>query len=88
MSFVGPRPERPVFVQSLAQTIPHYEMRHRLKPGLTGWAQINYPSGASDEDARAKLAYDLYYVKNQGIFLDLVILFQTAGIVLWPEGVR
>jgi exopolysaccharide biosynthesis polyprenyl glycosylphosphotransferase len=88
MSFVGPRPERPVFVQSLAEKIPHYDMRHSLKPGITGWAQINYPYGASDEDAKAKLAYDLYYIKNWSIFLDLVILFQTASVVLWPQGVR
>jgi sugar transferase (PEP-CTERM system associated) len=88
MSFVGPRPERPVFVESLAQKIPHYDVRHRIKPGITGWAQINYPYGASDEDAKAKLAYDLYYAKNWGIFLDSIILFQTARVVLWPEGVR
>jgi sugar transferase (PEP-CTERM system associated) len=88
MSFVGPRPERPVFVDALAQKIPHYDVRHRIKPGITGWAQINYPYGASDEDAKAKLAYDLYYAKNWGVFLDLVILFQTASVVLWPSGVR
>jgi len=88
MSFVGPRPERPVFVAALAEKIPHYDVRHRIKPGITGWAQINYPYGASDEDAKAKLAYDLYYAKNWGIFLDSVILFQTARVVLWPEGVR
>jgi len=88
MSFVGPRPERPVFVRSLGQKIPHYDMRHRIKPGITGWAQINYPYGASDEDAKAKLSYDLYYAKNWGLFLDSVILFQTASVVLWPAGVR
>jgi len=88
MSFVGPRPERPVFVKSLAEKIPHYDVRHRIKPGITGWAQINYPYGASDEDAKAKLAYDLYYAKNWGLFLDSVILFQTANVVLWPAGVR
>ncbi len=88
MSFVGPRPERPVFVAALAEKIPHYDVRHRIKPGITGWAQINYPYGASDEDAKAKLSYDLYYAKNWGIFLDAVILFQTARVVLWPEGVR
>jgi len=88
MSFVGPRPERPVFVGALAQKIPHYDVRHRIKPGITGWAQINYPYGASDEDAKAKLAYDLYYAKNWGIFLDSVILCQTARVVIWPEGVR
>jgi lipopolysaccharide/colanic/teichoic acid biosynthesis glycosyltransferase len=84
MSFVGPRPERPVFVDILSQTIPHYGVRHRIKPGITGWAQINYPYGASEDDAKAKLAYDLYYAKNQSLFLDLVILFQTASVVLWP----
>jgi sugar transferase (PEP-CTERM system associated) len=88
MSFVGPRPERPVFVNSLAQKIPYYDVRHRVKPGITGWAQINYPYGASDEDAKAKLAFDLYYVKNWNLFLDAVILFQTARVVLWREGAR
>jgi sugar transferase (PEP-CTERM system associated) len=88
MSCVGPRPERPAFVQDLARKIPHYDVRHRIKPGITGWAQINYPYGASDEDARAKLAYDLYYAKNWSLFLDIVILVQTARVVFWPEGVR
>jgi len=88
MSFVGPRPERPVFVDNLKQKIPYYDVRHRVKPGITGWAQINYPYGASDEDAKAKLAYDLYYVKNSNLFLDAVVLFQTARVVLWQEGAR
>ncbi|MGZ5165628.1 MAG: TIGR03013 family XrtA/PEP-CTERM system glycosyltransferase [Burkholderiales bacterium] len=88
MSFVGPRPERPVFVENLTQRIPYYDVRHRVKPGITGWAQINYPYGASDEDAKAKLSYDLYYVKNWNLFLDAVILFQTARVVLWQEGAR
>lgn len=88
MSFVGPRPERPQFVEMLEAKIPYYDVRHRVKPGLTGWAQINYPYGASDEDARSKLAYDLYYVKNWSIFLDAVILFQTARVVIWREGAR
>ena len=88
MSFVGPRPERAVFVENLKQKIPYYDVRHRVKPGITGWAQINYPYGASDEDARAKLAYDLYYVKNGNLFLDAVVLFQTARVVLWQEGAR
>lgn len=88
MSFVGPRPERPAFVEELKRKIPYYDVRHRVKPGLTGWAQINYPYGASDEDAKAKLAYDLYYVKNWNLFLDAVILFQTARVVLWREGAR
>lgn len=88
MSFVGPRPERPAFVEDLKGKIPYYDVRHRVKPGLTGWAQINYPYGASDEDARAKLSYDLYYVKNWNLFLDAVILFQTARVVMWREGSR
>ncbi len=88
MSFVGPRPERPVFVRSLTEKIPYYDVRHRVKPGITGWAQINYPYGASDEDAKAKLTFDLYYVKNWNLFLDAVILFQTARVVLWREGAR
>jgi sugar transferase (PEP-CTERM system associated) len=88
MSFIGPRPERPFFVETLSQEIPYYGERHRVKPGISGWAQINYPYGASVEDARQKLTYDLYYVKNHSLFLDLVILLQTARVVLWPEGVR
>lgn len=88
MSFVGPRPERPVFVEDFAQHIPFYTERHCVKPGITGWAQINYPYGASFEDARKKLAYDLYYVKNQGLFLDLVIVIQTLRVILWADGAR
>lgn len=88
MSFVGPRPERPVFVEQLATEIPFYLERHRVKPGITGWAQINYPYGASVEDARHKLQYDLYYIKNYSIFLDLLVLVQTLRVVLWPEGAR
>ncbi len=88
MSFIGPRPERPFFVESLMKEIPYYNERHRVKPGISGWAQINYPYGASIEDAREKLTYDLYYVKNRSLFLDLVILLPTARVVLWPEGVR
>lgn len=88
MSFVGPRPERPEFVTDLEQQIPYYAERHMVKPGLTGWAQINYPYGASIEDARSKLEYDLYYAKNYTPFLDLLILVQTLRVVLWPEGVR
>jgi sugar transferase (PEP-CTERM system associated) len=88
MSFVGPRPERPEFVESLEQNCPHYADRHRVKPGLTGWAQIRYPYGASEEDAFRKLQYDLYYVKNRSLYLDLVILLQTAEIVLWGHGAR
>jgi sugar transferase (PEP-CTERM system associated) len=88
MSFVGPRPERPVFVSELAEQIPLYNERHMVKAGLTGWAQVNYPYGASVEDARSKLSYDLYYVKNFSILFDLVILLQTLREVLWPSGVR
>jgi len=88
MSFVGPRPERPVFVAELARQIPLYNERHTVKAGLTGWAQINYPYGASVDDARSKLSYDLYYVKNFSVLFDLVILLQTLRVVLWPSGVR
>lgn len=88
MSFIGPRPERPFFVADLSETIPFYGERHRVKPGITGWAQINYPYGASVEDARRKLAYDLYYVKNDSLFLDVLILAQTLRVVLWSEGAR
>ena len=88
MSFVGPRPERPYFVQELTQKIPHYGVRHTVKPGITGWAQVRYPYGANEEDAMHKLQYDLYYVKNHSLFLDLMILFQTAQVVLWGNGVR
>lgn len=88
MSFVGPRPERPEFVADLEAQIPYYAERHMVKPGLTGWAQVNYPYGASVEDARAKLEYDLYYAKNYTPFLDIVILLQTLRVVLWPEGAR
>lgn len=88
MSFVGPRPERPSFVEELTRELPYYAERHMVKPGLTGWAQINYPYGASVEDARVKLEYDLYYAKNYSPFLDLLILLQTVRVVLWPEGAR
>lgn len=88
MSFVGPRPERPFFVRDLAAQIPFYDERHVVKPGITGWAQLNYPYGASVEDARHKLEYDLYYVKNYSMFLDLLILIQTVRVVLWRDGVR
>jgi len=88
MSFVGPRPERPEFVADLEQQLPYYAERHMVKPGITGWAQINYPYGASIEDARHKLEYDLYYAKNYTPFLDLLILLQTLRVVLWNEGAR
>ncbi|MGB3723303.1 MAG: TIGR03013 family XrtA/PEP-CTERM system glycosyltransferase [Pacificimonas sp.] len=88
MSFVGPRPERPVFVEELAREIPFYNERHVVKPGITGWAQLNYPYGASVDDARHKLEYDLYYIKNYTLFLDIVTLIQTVRVVVWQDGVR
>ncbi|MDP8994299.1 MAG: TIGR03013 family PEP-CTERM/XrtA system glycosyltransferase [Pseudomonadota bacterium] len=88
MSFVGPRPERPQFVADLEARLPYYAERHMVKPGITGWAQINYPYGASIEDARQKLEYDLYYAKNYSPLLDLLILLQTIRVIIWPEGAR
>ncbi|MEZ5306339.1 MAG: TIGR03013 family PEP-CTERM/XrtA system glycosyltransferase [Pyrinomonadaceae bacterium] len=88
MSFVGPRPERPHFVAQLAREIPFYEHRHLVAPGLTGWAQVKYPYGASVEDARQKLQYDLYYIKNQTLALELLIVFDTIKIVLFGRGGR
>ena len=88
MSFVGPRPERPQFVANLERELPFYAERHMVKPGITGWAQINYPYGASLEDARHKLEYDLYYAKNYTPFLDVLILLQTVRVLLWPDGAR
>jgi len=86
MSFVGPRPERPEFVVQLTEEIPYYNERHRVKPGLSGWAQIRYPYGASIEDGLEKLQYDLYYVKNYNILLDILVLLQTAEVVLLGRG--
>ncbi len=88
MNFVGPRPERPHFVQQLAEEIPFYEQRHLVPPGLTGWAQLKYPYGASVEDARQKLQYDLYYIKNQSLMLDAVIMFETVKTILFGRGAR
>ncbi|HHJ81090.1 MAG TPA: sugar transferase, partial [Candidatus Tenderia electrophaga] len=88
MSFIGPRPERPEFVELLAEKIPYYAERHRVKPGITGWAQVRYPYGASDDDAREKLQYDLYYVKNYSLFLDCLIMFQTVEVVIFGAGAR
>ncbi len=88
MSFVGPRPERPEFVVALSEKIPYYGERHRVKPGITGWAQICYPYGASEKDSLEKLQYDLYYVKNQSLFLDFLILLQTAEVILFGRGAR
>jgi sugar transferase (PEP-CTERM system associated) len=88
MSFVGPRPERPQFVADLEIKLKYYAERHMVKPGITGWAQVNYPYGASLDDARHKLEYDLYYAKNYTPFLDVLILLQTIRVVLWPDGAR
>ena len=88
MSLVGPRPERPYFVERLTQDIPYYALRHGIKPGLTGWAQVRYHYGASIKDAEQKLQYDLYYVKNHSWFLDLIILFETVGVVLTGKGAQ
>ncbi len=88
MSFVGPRPERPVFVERLKKRLPYYGERHTVKPGITGWAQINYPYGASEEDALKKLEYDLFYVKNFSILMDLYIVLKTVQIVLFGKGAR
>ncbi|MBH0113035.1 TIGR03013 family PEP-CTERM/XrtA system glycosyltransferase [Novosphingobium sp. YJ-S2-02] len=88
MSFVGPRPERPEFVTDLEHHLPFYAERHMVKPGITGWAQINYPYGASVEDSRNKLEYDLYYAKNYTPFLDLLIILQTLRVILWNDGAR
>lgn len=88
MSFVGPRPERPEFVSTYDNTIPHYRLRHTVKPGITGWAQICYPYGETEKDTRHKLQYDLYYIKNYGIFFDLTIVVQTIQVVLFGQGAR
>lgn len=88
MSFVGPRPERPEFIKNLAERIPYYEERHRVKPGLTGWAQICYSYGDTEKDAIEKLQYDLYYVKNYSVLLDLLILLQTAEVVMLGKGAQ
>lgn len=88
MSIVGPRPERPEFVERLARTIPYYHERHVVKPGITGWAQLSYPYGSSDDDALAKLQYDLYYIKHKGLIFDLIVMLQTAEVVLWGKGAR
>jgi sugar transferase (PEP-CTERM system associated) len=88
MSFVGPRPERPQFVQELAEKIPYYVQRHCVKPGITGWAQLCYPYGSSEQDALEKLQYDLYYIKNNTLIFDLAILMQTAEVVFMGHGAR
>lgn len=86
MAFVGPRPERPVFVEQLTRELPFYVERHRVKPGLTGWAQLNYPYGASVTDSLRKLEYDMYYVKNHSLLLDVMILLQTVEVILFGRG--
>jgi sugar transferase (PEP-CTERM system associated) len=86
MSLVGPRPERPEFVSELEKDIPFYNNRHYVKPGVTGWAQLNYPYGASVTDAKHKLEFDLYYVKNQSLFLDFLVLLQTVEVVIFGKG--
>jgi exopolysaccharide biosynthesis polyprenyl glycosylphosphotransferase len=86
MSFVGPRPERPEFVKQLAESIPYYDVRHAVKPGITGWAQLCYPYGASEQDAMEKLQYDLYYVKNHSLIFDILILLQTVEVILFGKG--
>jgi sugar transferase (PEP-CTERM system associated) len=88
MSFIGPRPERPEFVTKLKEVIPYYSERHFVKPGLTGWAQVRYPYGASVEDSAEKLRYDLYYIKNISLFLDLLIVLETAKVVMFGRGGR
>jgi lipopolysaccharide/colanic/teichoic acid biosynthesis glycosyltransferase len=86
LSFVGPRPERPEFVMQLEREIPFYRARHAVRPGITGWAQVNYPYGASVEDAHTKLQYDLYYIKHQSLWLDLLILAKTLGLIVTMRG--
>jgi len=88
MSFVGPRPERPEFVENYAESIPYYSERHRVKPGITGWAQLSYPYGSNYMDAVEKLQYDLYYLKNYSLFLDWLIILHTLEVVLWARGAR
>jgi lipopolysaccharide/colanic/teichoic acid biosynthesis glycosyltransferase len=88
MSFVGPRPERPEFVTQLAESIPYYHERHSVKPGITGWAQLCYPYGASEQDAVEKLQYDLFYVKNHDLVFDILILLQTVEVILLRKGAR
>ena len=88
MSIVGPRPERPEFVARLNESIPYYWARHTVTPGITGWAQLKYPYGSSEWDAKEKLQFDLYYVKNHNLLLDFMILLQTVEVVLWGRGAR
>jgi lipopolysaccharide/colanic/teichoic acid biosynthesis glycosyltransferase len=88
MSFIGPRPDRPVFVNQLRELIPFYGQRFSVKPGITGWAQVRYRYGSNVEDAMEKLQYDLYYIKNLSVFLDLLILLNSIQVVLFGRGAR
>jgi lipopolysaccharide/colanic/teichoic acid biosynthesis glycosyltransferase len=88
LSLIGPRPERPEFVSTLEKEIPYYSVRHSVKPGITGWAQVNYRYGASKKDTFEKLQYDLYYIKNKSLLLDIVILIKTVKVVLLGSGAR
>jgi lipopolysaccharide/colanic/teichoic acid biosynthesis glycosyltransferase len=87
MSIVGPRPERPEFVELLNAEVPMFNLRHSVRPGLTGWAQLNFPYGASIPDAREKLTYDLYYIKNASLILDMLIFLQTIEVVIWGKAI-
>lgn len=87
-SLIGPRPERPEFVEELEKEIPFYSLRHAVKPGVTGWAQVCYPYGSSVDDSRRKLEYDLYYAKNMSLLLDIKIVLKTIGVILFPKGAR
>ncbi len=88
MSFVGPRPERPVFVQQLHETIPYYDLRSTVKPGLTGWAQVRFPYSSTLQESQEKFEHDLYYIKHLSPFFDLAILFDTVRVVLTGQGAR
>ena len=88
MSFVGPRPERPFFVEQLKKKIPYYNERSSVKPGVTGWAQIKYPYGSTEKDALEKLKYDLYYIKNMTMLIDFIVIFHTVKIMLLGRGAR
>ena len=88
MSLVGPRPERPEFVRALLQEIPYYNLRHTVRPGITGWAQIRYKYGSSVEDAREKFRYDLFYIKNMSLGLDVLVFFQTIKVILLSRGAK
>jgi lipopolysaccharide/colanic/teichoic acid biosynthesis glycosyltransferase len=88
MGFVGPRPERPEFVARLSREVPYYHLRHIIRPGITGWAQIRYRYGSSVEDAKEKLEYDLYYIKNLSLGLDFLILFETVKVIVLGRGAK